>query len=102
MCWLRMKEVVGLPGYVMRLSWKQRGHMVYHPLGVGSVVLTRIVLLNCVLVALAVYPRAHANGACLDPPGDVNASGATNVVDVQCVILLSLWKLGGGQGPVPA
>ena len=36
---------------------------------------------------------APALGACLTPPGDLDGNGATNVVDVQCDILLTLWDL---------
>jgi hypothetical protein len=45
-------------------------------------------------------PRAGA-ALCLDPPGDVDASGGTNVADVQCAIVYSLWAL-SGVGSAPA
>lgn len=34
-----------------------------------------------------------ALGTCLTPPGDLDGSGVSNVVDVQCDILLALWEL---------
>ncbi|GMV40124.1 MAG: hypothetical protein AMXMBFR64_18400 [Myxococcales bacterium] len=51
-----------------------------------------------VLVVLTL-PSPEARAACLSPPGDVNGSGATDVVDVQCLILTTLWTLAGGEVP---
>lgn len=51
------------------------------------------------LFLLGYAPTAYA--VCLDPPGDVAGSVETNVVDVQCQILGTLWSLGGGQSPFP-
>lgn len=43
-----------------------------------------------------------AGATCLTPPGDVNASGNTNVSDVQCAIQTNLAVLGGGGAAPPA
>lgn len=56
-------------------------------------------------LALAV-PNDNAHAVCLDPPGKITATGTdgtpiTNVVDVQCVILMVLWSLGGQIGDTP-
>ena len=51
------------------------------------------------LVALSSPDDARA--ACLQPAGDVTASGTTDVSDVQCLILTSLWEMGAG-GATPA
>ena len=56
------------------------------------------VLILC-LSALFTAP-AFAEG-CLDPVGDINANGTTDVVDVQCGIVTSLYVLGGDEGPPP-
>ncbi len=51
--------------------------------------------------ALAAPPAAQAD--CLTPIGDINGSGSTDVVDVQCSILSSLWALSGSDpASVPA
>jgi hypothetical protein len=42
-----------------------------------------------------------AQAECLTPPGDVDGSGLTNVVDVQCALVTSLWYLNNQQGPIP-
>ena len=53
---------------------------------------TRIAL--AIALALALVVGAPALAADLpDPPGDVTDDGLTNVVDVQCSILLALWEL---------
>ncbi|NUN13857.1 MAG: lamin tail domain-containing protein, partial [Myxococcales bacterium] len=51
------------------------------------------------LFVLLVSSRADAK--CLTPPGDIDLSGVTNVADVQCGILMSLWELGGKITPLP-
>ncbi len=48
-------------------------------------------------VVALVLPSAPARAACLSPPGDVNGSGDTSVVDVQCLIIVALWNLGGAD-----
>ncbi len=40
-----------------------------------------------------------ATAQCLKPAGDLNGSGLTDVADVQCSVLLALWKL-SLQGPL--
>jgi hypothetical protein len=42
-----------------------------------------------------------AMGQCADPPGDVTQDGTATVVDVQCVIIVALWTLGGGEPGAP-
>lgn len=49
----------------------------------------------------ALGPRT-AVGACAALPGDVNGSQSVTVSDVQCAVLLSLWSLTLGPGPMPA
>lgn len=52
---------------------------------------------------VAVSPSASlAMATCLDPLGDIDSSGETNVVDVQCAILLNLWSLAGQVDVVPS
>jgi hypothetical protein len=46
--------------------------------------------------ALALAPSV-ATAICTDPAGDIDANGSTNVVDVQCAIVTSLWALGGSD-----
>lgn len=65
-------------------------------------------------VLLVAFGPAPALGDCVQPfgptglvavgtpPGDLNASGDVDVVDVQCAILTTLWKLGGKAGDAPA
>ncbi|NUN15591.1 MAG: hypothetical protein HUU55_18360 [Myxococcales bacterium] len=36
---------------------------------------------------------ANVTAACLNPPGDVDASGVTNIVDTQCTIVVAVWTL---------
>lgn len=61
------------------------------------------------LVALAVAGAAvvfglgSASAQCLEPPGDVNNDGVTNVLDLQCLIYVSLYETGaGGVTELPA
>lgn len=42
-----------------------------------------------------------AAAECLDPPGDLDASGAASVADAQCSIIMVLWSQAGGVGDVP-
>jgi hypothetical protein len=39
---------------------------------------------------------------CSEPPGDVNGDDKTDVVDVQCGILVVLWEIVGNTGGIPA
>lgn len=56
-------------------------------------------LASGLLLAFGLASAAHA--VCLDPPGDLDGSGTTGVVDVQCSILLALWVIEGQTGPGP-
>lgn len=38
---------------------------------------------------------------CLDPPGNISGGNATDVTDVQCGVLVSLWYLNGEVGNIP-
>jgi hypothetical protein len=40
-----------------------------------------------------------AAATCLDPPGDLNADGSTNITDVQCAVIVSLQALSSGPPP---
>ncbi|NUN12242.1 MAG: CHRD domain-containing protein [Myxococcales bacterium] len=51
--------------------------------------------------ATLVAENSYAQQGCLTPPGDFNADNTTNVVDVQCAILVALWELGGQVGAQP-
>jgi hypothetical protein len=42
------------------------------------------------------------DGTMQTPAGDVNGDNLTNVIDAHCMILVSLWYLGGAQGTAPA
>ena len=42
---------------------------------------------------LLLLSSAEVSGQCLDPAGDVNGSGSTDVLDVQCIILTTLYVL---------
>lgn len=56
----------------------------------------------CIGLLLAtVLPSPSNAGQCLSPVGDVNGNGATNIVDVQCLILTSLWSLNNQEGLPP-
>lgn len=39
---------------------------------------------------------------CLNPPGDITRDNKTDVGDVQCAILVSLWALDSQQTPIPS
>jgi hypothetical protein len=51
--------------------------------------------------ALALALGVHdADGVCIDPPGDITLDGATNVVDVNCMVTTAMWEhLGQVGGP---
>lgn len=51
------------------------------------------------VAALLVAAPRQAASAVLVPPGNINDDGLTNVVDVQCMILLVLAKAGGQPTP---
>jgi hypothetical protein len=54
------------------------------------------------VVAAAVCLVSGAGFAqCLAPLGDVDSSGAVNVIDVQCSILVTLWTLQSENQPAP-
>lgn len=55
-------------------------------------------LATYLIVGLAL---SDVQAACLNPPGDVNGDGVTNVNDVQCNILMNLWSLAGAVDVVP-
>ncbi|NUN14542.1 MAG: lamin tail domain-containing protein, partial [Myxococcales bacterium] len=52
-------------------------------------------------LAVALFFPSYTLAQCLSPPGDITNSGSTNVSDVQCNILVTLWFLGGEVGPKP-
>ena len=52
-----------------------------------------------VLAAVLAVATPGARAACPTPPADVNGDDATDVVDVQCVILTTLWTLGPTGDP---
>ncbi len=54
------------------------------------------------IVALCCLAPAAARAACLAPPGDITADGATTILDVQCESLVVLWTLGAMTGPIPS
>jgi hypothetical protein len=47
-------------------------------------------------------PTPEVLATCLAPPGDITGSGVTNVVDVQCGLVATLWQLTGGVSAAPA
>jgi hypothetical protein len=51
--------------------------------------------LSLLVLAGSVSVGSASWAACVDPPGDLDANGDPNVVDVQCAILVSLWTLSG-------
>ncbi|NUN15525.1 MAG: hypothetical protein HUU55_18020 [Myxococcales bacterium] len=56
-----------------------------------------------IAVAGVMATAGHANAQCLNPPGDVNKNGVTDITDLQCAILVSLAPVGpGGQVVAPA
>ncbi|NUN14047.1 MAG: lamin tail domain-containing protein, partial [Myxococcales bacterium] len=57
--------------------------------------LSALMMLVVSLSAQGVYAK------CLTPPGDIDGSTKTNVNDVQCEILMTLWVLGGKVAPLP-
>lgn len=42
-----------------------------------------------------------ASAQCSDPPGDINGDGFSNVIDVQCNLVTSLYVLDGETDPLP-
>lgn len=52
-------------------------------------------------VSLILSPQS-AHALCLQPPGDITRDKKTDVGDVQCAILVSLWALDSQQNPLPA
>ena len=59
----------------------------------------RIGMIGCCIMLL--LSSAELFGQCLDPVGDVNGSGSTDVLDVQCIILTTLYVLSNeGDAPV--
>jgi hypothetical protein len=60
--------------------------------------------LAAAVFGFAVFGAADgANAQCLTPPGDINDDSETDVVDIQCAILVSLNELaGGGAGGLPS
>jgi hypothetical protein len=52
------------------------------------------------LVLIALTPFS-SRAACPPNYGDLNASGAVNIADVQCSILVTLWELSGDPVPPP-
>ena len=48
-------------------------------------------------LVVTLYGAQPAIAQCLDPLGDLNLDASTNVVDVQCSILSTLWTLSGGE-----
>ena len=62
----------------------------------SSALLMATILLSLVLAS----PRALAADLPI-PPGDLTKDDVTNVVDVQCGIIIALWELAGSQPPQP-
>lgn len=54
------------------------------------------------LVTVALLGSPAARAQCLDPAGDVDGDGITNVTDVQCAILAVLWELDSPLSPPPS
>ena len=56
-----------------------------------------------VFIALLItgFTAHNAAAFCVDPPGDVNGFDGSDVIDVQCSILTTLWSLTGGGKPYP-
>lgn len=44
----------------------------------------------------------QASAACPSVAGDLNGSGAADVVDVQCGVVAALWSLAGSSGELPS
>ena len=61
---------------------------------------SRIMAVTALLLSALFTVPAFAEG-CLDPVGDINANGTTDVVDVQCGIVAALYVLGGDEGLPP-
>ncbi|NUN13119.1 MAG: lamin tail domain-containing protein [Myxococcales bacterium] len=61
--------------------------------------LTRVV--KALFGVLCLLCSNQAWAVCLSPPGDIDATGKANVADVQCLIIMNLWSLGGQVDPVP-
>lgn len=56
-----------------------------------------------IAVAGTMATADDADAQCLNPPGDVNKNGVTDITDLQCAILVSLAPIGpGGQVVAPA
>jgi hypothetical protein len=49
----------------------------------------------CLAVTATAIPAPTTAAGCLVPVADVNGDGVTTVGDVQCIVLASLWQLGG-------
>lgn len=56
---------------------------------------------NCVELAQSLCGWECGCGGCAPVPGDINDSGITNVVDVQCAIMMALWWMDTGLVPAP-
>lgn len=51
------------------------------------------------LFALALMPAGAVNAQCLDPAGDVNLDGQSNIADLQCLALYSVYLAGNPSVP---
>lgn len=61
------------------------------------------VILWFVLVVALLLPASAASAACGDVVGDVNGNGTLNITDAQCVVLMTIWEIGGSvPGTQPA
>lgn len=54
------------------------------------------VVASLVAGATLVLGLGSASAQCLEPPGDLNKDGKTNVLDLQCAIYVSLFETGAG------
>lgn len=61
----------------------------------GAALVATLVCLN------ALAPPGAAHAVCVDPPGDFTGNGTTNVADIVCIILSSLWQITDPDGAPP-
>jgi hypothetical protein len=61
----------------------------------------RFSILFIIALLMTGFYAQNAAAYCVDPPGDVNGFDGSDVIDVQCSILTTLWALTGGGKPYP-